>query len=221
MTHRRIDFSAIVTSRLAELEQNAYAIENKYGLPADAIRNVSRGDKNAGPRLKRVEEICDALGLEIYIGPPRPDLAEAQKVGADFARIPRYDARLAAGPGALNSEELPSSSLAFRTDWLARIGVNPRHCCIVGVTGDSMEPTLYDGDLVMIDRKVQSWRTNRLFAFVNADGDAQVKRVRVLDTAIVLQSDNRDVDPVVVSGRDADQLTIIGQVVWAGHDFER
>ncbi|APE43620.1 hypothetical protein BOO69_09495 [Sulfitobacter alexandrii] len=84
-----------------------------------------------------------------------------------------------------------------------------------------MEPTLYDGDLVMIDRKVQSWRTNRLFAFVNADGDAQVKRVRVLDTAIVLQSDNRDVDPVVVSGRDADQLTIIGQVVWAGHDFER
>ena len=42
------------------------------------------------PRLDRAAEICDALGLEFYIGPPRPEsidpperLAEWQPVAAD------------------------------------------------------------------------------------------------------------------------------------------
>lgn len=208
------DVDAALKRRGVSARQASIAVVGHDGL----IRDIRNGRL---PSVDRIEALANFLGLDFYLGPPRAKLSEAQGIGPDFVRVPRYDARLAAGPGAGNANELPSSSLAFRTDWLARIGINPRDCCIVAVSGESMEPTLYDGDLVMIDRKLQSWRTNRLFAFVNSDGDAQVKRVRVLQSSLVLQSDNRDFEPVVVSGRDADQLSIIGQVVWAGHSFER
>ena len=40
-------------------------------LPRDAIRNVLAGHD---PRLSRADEICRALGLELYIGPPRGEV---------------------------------------------------------------------------------------------------------------------------------------------------
>ena len=39
-------------------------------LPGTAIRHVLEGRQ---PRLGRLIEICDALGIEFYIGPPRPE----------------------------------------------------------------------------------------------------------------------------------------------------
>ena len=36
----------------------------------DTIRNIRRG---SFPRIETLEAICGALGLEIYIGPPRPE----------------------------------------------------------------------------------------------------------------------------------------------------
>ena len=52
----------------------------RAGLPRDAIRRVLKG---RDPSLTRAAEICEALGLELYIGPRR---------SFDSARVPR-DAR--------------------------------------------------------------------------------------------------------------------------------
>jgi phage repressor protein C with HTH and peptisase S24 domain len=183
------------------------------------FRAKTDGDKRYN--VSALQKLARVLDLEFYFGPSRVPISNHQKIGLDFARIPRYEAQLAAGPGSQNADNLPVSSLAFRVDWLSKIGVNPKHCCIVNVSGDSMEPTLYDGDLVMIDQQATTFRNNKLFAFVNADGDAQVKRITVHPEALVLQSDNRDYDAQFLSKPDANRLTIIGQVVWSGHDFER
>ena len=47
---------------------NQYSAALSAGLPEDAIRTVLRGND---PRATRLAEICDALGLEFYVGPPR------------------------------------------------------------------------------------------------------------------------------------------------------
>ena len=106
-------------------------------------------------------------------------------------------------------------------EWFARKAVNPNQCVIVSVAGDSMEPTLYGGDLVMIDQQVQTIRDLRLYAFVDAGGDARVKRFQKLDDHLILSSDNKDHPAEMRSAAEAEQMTIIGQVVWSGHDFER
>ena len=76
-----IDFAEAVRRRLAERGQSQYRAALNSGLPQDAIRSVLNGHV---PRLNRVEQICRALGLELYIGPPRDVQVEAD--GAETSR---------------------------------------------------------------------------------------------------------------------------------------
>lgn len=62
-------FAEIVRSRLHESGLSASGAALKAGLPRDDIRSVLRGHP---PTITRAAEISDALGLEFYVGPPRP-----------------------------------------------------------------------------------------------------------------------------------------------------
>ena len=77
-----IDFAEAIRRRLAERGQSQYRAALGSGLPQDAIRWVLKGHV---PRLNRVEQICRALGLELYIGPPRDVQVEAD--GAKTSRL--------------------------------------------------------------------------------------------------------------------------------------
>ncbi len=66
------DFAALVRLRLKETGLSQHRAALAHGLPADAIRSVLDGHV---PGFDRVTSICDALGLEFYIGLPRGDLA--------------------------------------------------------------------------------------------------------------------------------------------------
>ena len=82
-----IDFSETIRRRLAENGQSKYGAAVNSGLPQDAIRSVLNGHV---PRLNRVEQICRAIGLELYIGPPRDVQVEAD--GGEPARpLTRFD----------------------------------------------------------------------------------------------------------------------------------
>ena len=69
-----IDFAEAIRRRLAERGQSKYRAAINSGLPQDSIRSVLKGHV---PRLNRVEQICRALGLELYIGPSRDVQVEA------------------------------------------------------------------------------------------------------------------------------------------------
>ena len=69
-----IDFAEAVRRRLAERGQSQYRAAVNSGLPQDAIRAVLNGHV---PRLTRAEQICRALGMELYIGPSRDVQVEA------------------------------------------------------------------------------------------------------------------------------------------------
>lgn len=218
-------FGEIVAQRLKALGTNAFALETAAGLPPDAIRNVVRSEKRSGPTLSRVQEICEALGLELYIGPPR-DLGP-QPPDADvtaLANIPLHEAFLAAGNGVENSTESVSGYLAFRKDWLRKIGVSPSNATLARAKGDSMQPVIWDGDMLLIDRsKIEPppiWKGERgnrfapVFALLD-DGQAKVKRLQMLDHGIaMLISDNPEYPPQFAK---PETLTIIGKVIWWGH----
>ena len=215
-------FPSLVKERLKALKTNAFAAEAAAGLPQDAIRNVIRSDqKKAGPTLTRVREICEALNLELYIGPRRDtgpvEITEID--GEQFAPIRRFDAELSAGNGAENGADHVSEMLAFRRDWLTRLGVSPAHACLVKVRGESMQPTLHDGDLVLIDQSKTKVRSGRIYAF-NDGGHSKVKRLDCMeDHTLIIRSDNPQFPLDIRKGEDANALKIIGEVVWSGHTF--
>ena len=82
----KLDFAATVRRRLVESRQSKHRAALESGLPQDAIRSVLKGHS---PRLDRVEEICEALGLELYIGPPGRGAEPENHDGVDRPAAPR------------------------------------------------------------------------------------------------------------------------------------
>lgn len=215
-------FVEAIEERLKALQTNAFAVEKAAGLPADAIRNVLRAKNASGPTLSRVSEICEALDLELYFGKPR-DVAPPPQLlldGERFAAVPRYETELAAGAGRLNEDEQPVEHLAFNRAWLERMGVVPGDACLLSVKGDSMSPALSDGDLVLIDRRRSSVRDRRVYAFVDLDGLARVKRLELVPgEMLILSSDNPASQTEFRRGDEMNQVAILGEVVWSGHTW--
>lgn len=224
MEHAQDTLAREVSERLSALGTNAFAVENSAGLPADAVRSILRGGKKAGTTLNRAQDVCNALGLELYIG-PRRDSGAVQVIDreAEYAHIPVHDAMLAAGAGAFNGAEEVVDFLAFRRDWLRRLGLDPSRAVIARATGDSMQPCVWHGDLVLIDRsridppmhsRPDRGRRAPVFALLD-EGAAKIKRVQWIEPGLaVLLSDNPDYAPTFAR---AENLSIIGKVVWWGH----
>lgn len=182
------------------------------------------------PSLMKLAEVLD---LEFYFG-PRRDTGPVEQIildGADYAHIPVHVASLSAGPGADNAGSNIIDHLAFRRDWLQRIGVQATRSCLARVVGHSMEPTLWPGDMVLIDqtktdpiirkRSETDLRRAPIYAFVQ-NGEARVKRIeRPSPDTIILVSDNLDLAPELYIGKQAEQLqiSVIGKVVWSGHTW--
>ena len=107
--------------------------------------------------------------------------------------------------------------MAFRIKWLRELDVSPSNAVLVKVTGDSMEPTLQSGDLVLIDKGRRQVRTGRVYAFSEGQ-DARVKRLERLDTeTLALRSDNPLHPLELRRGNDINMVKVIGQVMWSGH----
>jgi len=83
---------------------------------------------------------------------------------------------------------------------------------VVGVHGDSMEPTFYNDDLIVIDKDRKNIINGKIF-IVFYENELYIKRVFVLPVGrIILKSDNSFYPDIEVS---TDNFKIIGQVVTA------
>lgn len=134
---------------------------------------------------------------------------------SDLISLPFLDIEAAAGAGAVNPVyEITKSVISFERSFLRGLGALPDSCKIISARGDSMSPTIPDGALIVIDHS-QRDVVNGWISVVNVCGDLLVKRVRRrLDGTVELVSDN-PIYPVEAVGPDrADQLIVIGRVVY-------
>ncbi|WP_229825921.1 S24 family peptidase [Gemmobacter nanjingensis] len=205
----------------AEIGQRAFGKADNA-----AFQALRRG---SSPSADKLASLCRAVGWELYFGPPR-EVAAVEQVtldGADYAHIPLHDAMLAAGAGAFNGTETVVDSLAFRREWLQRIGVSASTARLARVQGDSMQPSLWHGDMILIDtrtneppvrdRDQRDQRRSPIYALID-NGEARVKRIeRPSPDQMLLISDNTDYPPELRQGTDLKAITIIGKVAWWGH----
>lgn len=69
-----------------------------------------------------------------------------------IVRVPRLAVSVSAGPGRLVTSEATVASAGYAADDLARLGIRAADAAILDVRGDSMQPTLIDGDRILVDR---------------------------------------------------------------------
>jgi phage repressor protein C with HTH and peptisase S24 domain len=143
---------------------------------------------------------------------------------ADFARmfilVPRHEVRASAGNGQLIHDESIVDHLAFKRDWLTQsLGCSPEAVCVIQVRGDSMQPTIDDADLLLLDMRPQATRTEGVYV-IQLEGLLLVKRLRFkINGAVDVISDNARYGTETLTSKEARELAVLGRVVWHGRKF--
>ena len=130
--------------------------------------------------------------------------------------IPRLAVGASAGPGALADDEAPVAEIAFDEAWLRRLGAGSDAVTMIRVEGDSMAPTLSDGDDILVAMHGGTGTHRRDGIHVLRMDDALiVKRLAFRpDGRLSVTSDNAlypsfpDLAP--------ESVHIVGRVIWAG-----
>ena len=151
----------------------------------------------------------------------REHYEEPQVSEADEQRLMEvflHDVQASAGPGQMARDGAILSGIGFPISWLARHGISASHSTLIYVDGDSMEPTIAHGSMVLVDHSRNSLRRNRVYAF--REGDALfVKRLERAGDQIIVLSDNPEHEARLVGGADLEHFAVIGEVVWTGRDW--
>ncbi|WP_432735072.1 LexA family transcriptional regulator [Maridesulfovibrio sp. FT414] len=158
----------------------------------------------------------DSTWLESGLGSPRPEVS-AEEFADDFARIPKVAARLSAGGGSFETGAQVEGYYAFRKDWIQRKG-NPTDMVLMEVYGNSMEPELKEGDVVLLDQSRKNILAGGIYA-VGVEDTVMVKRVEKRPGQMVLHSDNKDYSPIYLGGDELETVRVLGQVVWVSREY--
>lgn len=183
----------------------------KRGVP----RRLSETDRRA---------LADHFGIaERLLGGPEEGAGRAvvarpgliQRAG-DYVLIPQFDLGASAGPGSEPGGEAPLAALAFQANWVRSVASGRTEALsVIGVEGDSMLPTLADGDQILVDTDDRERLRDGIYV-LRTDGALLVKRLSVNPATrrLTIRSDNEaypswdDCDPAGVN--------VIGRVVWVG-----
>ncbi|MBF0186283.1 MAG: helix-turn-helix transcriptional regulator [Magnetococcales bacterium] len=122
-----------------------------------------------------------------------------------------------AGGGAINDTETADEQYAFRREWaVSDAGIDPERAAIIRVDGDSMEPTLSRGDVILIDRRETSFSRDAIYVFQWDDG-LFVKRIqRATNSCFDVISDNPVYDKKTIHPAELDNFRVVGRVMWVG-----
>ncbi|WP_227891870.1 XRE family transcriptional regulator [Escherichia coli] len=138
----------------------------------------------------------------------------------EFVALPLLNVSLSAGSGSCELEESSEFSLVFRKHYLKKMGVSERSAKLVRVVGQSMEPTLHDGDVVGVNTQDTTIRDGKTYAICQSDL-LRVKTLIATPTSVIIRSINREEYPDEVMDRDEFHKTvrIIGRVFWSSHSW--
>ncbi|MDR2487920.1 MAG: helix-turn-helix domain-containing protein [Desulfovibrio sp.] len=137
----------------------------------------------------------------------------------ELVHIPKVRALVCAGGGSYAVEALPMASYLFPRRQLARMG-RPESMVFMDVVGDSMEPGVQDGDMVLVDQSNTRISPEAILA-VGIEDAIYLKRVETCGNRLVLRADNAAYADMELYGDELDSFRVIGKVVWLCRDLRQ
>ena len=198
------------------------------GMSADGVRNwrrrMEKGEE-PGANLRSLEQMAQVLGvsrdwLVDGIAPDNADIVDPTAgpgafMQAALRQVAVYDIEASAGDGAVVTMDDPLFNIGFSQEMLSDItSAQNDELAVIRVRGDSMLPTLMDGDMMLVDTTKRNLNYDGMFILRYGDV-LRVKRIDVNPATrrLLVKSDNPAYDPFEV---DRDDLDVIGRVVWVG-----
>ncbi|MGQ0278095.1 MULTISPECIES: helix-turn-helix transcriptional regulator [Sphingopyxis] len=204
LTEKGVDYAQLS----ARIGRNPAYIQQyiKRGSP----RRLGEQDR---ARIAAYLGVSEALlgGPALRVAAPTP-----RARGRDLVLVPKLAIGASAGPGASVDGEAVESEVAFDPRWLRDLGADPRALSIIRVEGDSMAPTLGDGDDILVDGGDAAARLRDGIYVLRMDDVLMVKRIARAPGPgrVSVISDNphyRSWDDLPLSA-----IRLVGRVIWTG-----
>lgn len=143
------------------------------------------------------------------------DHTNNDELSGAYIRLDYLDVESSAGHGRAVDELPLLQKLDVLEDWaLSVLGKNAQDCIkIINNVGDSMAPTIQDGDILFVDITSTVFEAEGIYV-INFNNVLLTKRlIAQPDGRLAIVSDNREVyDPIYISSRDQQDLNICGRV---------
>lgn len=187
------------------------------GLGADRLADPEPGPGEGFVRVPLAEDPprLGPDGLLCVRGEPDgpgglQDLDSDMALGPDLG--PGQDEASAAG-GVPRAERH-----AFSREFLARAARGSLDdLTLLPMAGNAMEPTLRDGDLLLIDQSQRAAVCGKVFALA-IDGRVLVRRLDARPGSLLVVADNRDYPLIKIPPAQMHTLRIVGRAVWLGRE---
>lgn len=182
------------------------------------VSNVSLSQWAAGkykPSEEGLEALCEYFSVPpayILYGDGNEPAAQSIALSNDTVAIPLLDVQGSCGIG----QDIQSGFVALirfvrvSYEFIRRYcsSASPRSLQLLTCTGDSMEPTLSEGDCVLVDVSQKNPTSDGIYAVV-LNNRIFIKRIQFVLDGFLLLSDNPKYQPISVT--EADSLTIVGR----------
>ncbi len=227
-----MDFKSLIKKRRTQLGYSQNKFSKLIGITQSYFNSIERGEVKNPPSEEVLDKIANGLELDQretenlkYLAAiertPEIILDELSRIRMEMNNlksekssnidlsdylpmsnsIPVFE-RISAGTGALTDGEI--------TDHLSIPGIkNPSTTFGVNVWGDSMEPTIKDGSIIICRKDVEI-RDGEIGAFL-VDNEAYVKRLKVTSSYIALMSDNPNYPPIFIG--PGEKFIAVGKVI--------
>jgi len=208
-----IDQRAVLGRLIEERREDYAGLSRLLGRnPAYIQQFIKRG-------VPRKLDEKDRRRLADYFGVSDETLGGASIAPAarDMIRVPRLDIGASAGFGALAEGENAIGHIAFDAAWLRKLcRGSTSDLSFIRVQGDSMTPTLADGDDILVNQADKAEHLRDGIYVLRQEEALMVKRLAVHPGSrrVTIKSDNS----AYPEWPDCElaALDVIGRVVWAG-----
>ena len=208
-----------IVEKVSSGEYSYSSLARKIGSTPQAVRQWALGINNV--RDDFVKPLALALGKSESWA--RSGIGEENEVVNDsIISVPVIDVKASAGHGLMIFEEQVVKNIELDKDWLRS---NCHFTCanklsVITASGDSMHPTIDNGDFLLVDEGVNTIRTDSIYVAVVNDS-LYVKRFQKTPrNTLLMISDNSayerfELDP------DRDDVRVIGKVIYHWHGEKR
>ncbi|MDR0453497.1 MAG: helix-turn-helix transcriptional regulator [Deferribacteraceae bacterium] len=197
----------------------------KIGVSTQTLHSWMTGkNEPTGDKLKTISSLFDVSPIWLLTGEGEMLSSDVEKGklstdGGGFVYIPRYNVAVAAGGGVATDYEHEIDKLAFQKKWINKQPYPANTLSMVTVTGDSMEPTYKNHDIVMITTEISNL-SPAVYVIRNSDGLRLKRLYKDKDGCLHIISDNKVYPEEIYKPEEieAGNIEIIGKVVWFGRN---
>lgn len=188
------------------------------GISPQSVQQWEKGV--SAPKIDRLSAVASVLGIPVEALTGNTAAATVLKTTRlntfgrtdDFVSIPHLESALIGAEAPRTVEQIE-----LKTQWLQQYVTCTAFTNLRALTAldNSMSPTFKQGDILLVDTGVNRVSTDAIYVLENEDR-IFVKRVqRDFEGGLIIISDNKDYEKIVVHKNNSHLFSVVGRVTFA------